>query len=51
MKRQSFNQGRSKIFFYALAIACILGVCFVIVQDVNVPTTHVSKNIEVALDK
>jgi len=51
MRRQSFNQGHSKIIFYALAIACILGICFVIVQDVNIPTKHVSNNIEVTLDK
>lgn len=51
MRRQSFNQGNSKIFFYALAIACILGVCLVIVQDINIPTEHVSKDVKVSLEK
>ena len=51
MKRQSLNQSHSKILIYALAIACILGICFVITQDIKIPTTHVSRNITVTLDK
>ncbi len=51
MRRQSINQKNSKVFIYALLISLILGVCVVVVQDINVPTTHVSQNIEVKLDK
>lgn len=51
MKRQSFNQKNSKVFIYALAIAFVLGVCLIVVQDIKVPSEHVSQSIEVVLDK
>lgn len=51
MKRQSFNQKNSKVVIYALIIAFILGICAIIVQDIKVPTEHISQNIEVNLDK
>lgn len=51
MKRQTFGNSNSKILIYALAIAFVLGVCLIIVQDIKVPTTHVSNEIEVNLDK
>lgn len=51
MRRQSFNQGHSKVWVYALVIALVLGVCLVVVQDIKVPTEHVTKDIEVSLEK
>lgn len=51
MRKQSFNQNNSKVFIYALIIAVILGVCAIVVQDIKVPTEHVSNDIEVSLEK
>ena len=46
-----FNEKNSKVFIYALAIALVLGVCLIVVQDIKVPSEHVSQSIEVVLDK
>lgn len=51
MRRQSLNKSDSKIVFYAIGLVVILGIILVVVQDIKVPTEHVSQEIKVTLDK
>lgn len=45
------RQSNTKIVFYAVAVALILGVGFVVVQDIQAPTEHISQKISVNLEK
>lgn len=50
--RYSYDrQSNSKIVLYAIAIAVIIGIGFVIIQDINIPTEHISQNIVINLEK
>ncbi|MBQ9270888.1 MAG: hypothetical protein IJ218_01310 [Alphaproteobacteria bacterium] len=41
----------SKIIIYAVLAAIFAGICFVVIQDITLPTEHISKPIEVNLQK
>ncbi|MBQ8481838.1 MAG: hypothetical protein IJ532_04840 [Alphaproteobacteria bacterium] len=45
------RQNNTKVIFYAVAAALILGVGVVIVQDIQAPTEHISQKISVNLEK
>jgi hypothetical protein len=50
--RSSFSkQNNSKLIIYTIVIAVIVGICAVVVQDIKVPTKHVSQEISVKLEK
>lgn len=51
MRRQSYSQGGTKVVIYAALIAVILGICFVITQDITVTTRHTSQEIKINLEK
>lgn len=45
------RQSNTKVIFYAVIAAIVCGVAAVVVQDIQAPTEHISKNIEVNLEK
>jgi len=45
------HQSNAKVIFYAVAVAVILGIVAVVVQDIKAPTEHVSKDITVKIEK
>ena len=45
------RRNNGKIVFYAIALAVILGIGLIVVQDIQVPTEHVSQPISVNLEK
>ena len=45
------RQANSKIAYYAVALAIVLGIGTVILQDIQVPQEHISQKIEVNLEK
>lgn len=50
--RSSFSkQNNSKVIVYTIVIAVIIGIFAVVVQDIKVPTKHVSQEISLKLDK
>ena len=51
MRSQFKRQTNSKVYVYAVAIALLLGVGAVVMQEIKVPTEHVVQVIEVDLDK
>jgi hypothetical protein len=51
MRSQFKRQTNSKVYIYAVAIALLLGVGAVVMQEIKVPTEHVVQVIEVDLDK
>ncbi|MBP5352713.1 MAG: hypothetical protein J6Y91_02980 [Alphaproteobacteria bacterium] len=51
MRNPYSNRNNSKIIFYALAIAVVIGIGVVVVQDINVPTEHVSQKVAVNVAK
>ena len=51
MRSQFKRQNNSKVFVYAVIIAIILGIGAIVMQDIKVPTEHITKKIEVSLDK
>ncbi len=52
MRRQSnYNQNSSlKIILYALGVVLFVGIVFLMVHDIQVPSEHVSQEIVVNLD-
>ena len=51
MRRSYRGESRSKIIFYAIALAVLCGIGFVVVQDIQVPTEHVTQEVKVNLEK
>lgn len=50
--RSSYQRhSNTKAVIYAVVIALILGVAAVVVQDIQAPTEHVSKEISVNIEK
>lgn len=47
----SNKSGNAKIIVYAVLAAIVAGICFVVVQDITLPTEHVSQEIAVDLKK
>ena len=45
------RQSNAKVIFYAVAVAVILGVVAIVIQDIQAPTEHVSKEISVNVEK
>ena len=45
------KSNNSKIVFYAVLLAILAGICFVVIQDITVPTSHISQTIEVNIKK
>lgn len=45
------KHNNSKIVFYAIALAVILGIGLIVVQDIQIPTEHVSQQISINLEK
>ena len=45
------RQSNTKIIFYAVAVAVILGITAIVVQDIQAPTEHISKEITVNIQK
>ena len=43
----SNKSGNSKIIIYAVLAAIFIGICFVVVQDITLPTEHISQTVEV----
>lgn len=44
------RQSNSKPIYYAIGLAILLGICVVILQDIQAPQEHVSQEIEINLD-
>ncbi len=40
----------SKPIYYVIGLAVLLGICVVILQDIQAPQEHVSQEIEINLD-
>jgi len=51
MRYSYHKQSNVKIIFYAVGLALIFGIGIVIVQDIQVPSEHVSKEISVNIEK
>jgi hypothetical protein len=51
MRKTYSTTNNSKVIFYAVVLAVILGIGFVVVQDIQVPTEHISQEISVNLEK
>ena len=51
MRNQLKRQNSTKIIAYAVAIAVILGLGIFILQDIQVPTEHITQQIELDLEK
>jgi len=51
MKSYYSKQNNKKIVVYTIILALILGIGAVVIQDIEVPTEHVSQDIEVKLEK
>ena len=51
MRNQFKRQSNIKIIIYAVVLVILLVIIAVILQDINVPTEHVSQEIEVNLEK
>ncbi|MBR1600668.1 MAG: hypothetical protein IJ677_03735 [Alphaproteobacteria bacterium] len=51
MKYSYQRQSNTKIIFYAISCILILGIAFVVVQDIQAPTEHISKKISINLEK
>jgi len=51
MRKTYATTNNSKVFFYAVILAIIFGIGFIVVQDIQVPTEHISQEIDVKLEK
>lgn len=51
MKYSYRKQNNTKIVVYAVVLALVLGICTIVVQDIQAPTEHMSKEISVKLEK
>ena len=51
MKSYYRKSNNAKVVVYAILLALVLGIGAVIVQDIEVPTDHVSETLEVQLAK
>lgn len=51
MRKTYSTTNNSKVIFYTVVLAVILGIGFVVVQDIKVPTEHISQEIAVKLEK
>ena len=51
MRSQFKRQNNYKVVIYAVIIAVILGIGAVVFQDIDVPTEHMTQDIEVNLEK
>ena len=51
MRSSYQRQSNIKVVIYAVAVALILGVAAIVVQDIQAPTEHVSKEISVNIEK
>ncbi|MBR3676677.1 MAG: hypothetical protein IKN71_06050 [Alphaproteobacteria bacterium] len=45
------KSNNTKIVVYAVILALLLGVGAVVIQDIEIPTDHVSQPVEVTLEK
>ena len=51
MRKSYSATNNSKIIFYAVILAVILGIGFIVVQDIQVPSEHISQKIDVNIEK
>ena len=51
MKYSYHKQSNFKIVFYAVGLALIFGIGIIIVQDIQVPSEHISKEISIKIEK
>ena len=51
MKNYYSKSNNSKIVIYAILAAICVGIGFVVMQDITVPTEHVSQEVEINLKK
>ena len=51
MRNPYERQNNTKIIVYAVVIAIIAGIGFIVMQDISVPTEHVSQEIKVKIEK
>lgn len=51
MKSYYSKSNNSKIVIYAVIAAICLGIAFVVMQDITIPTVHVSQEVEANLKK
>lgn len=51
MRYSYHKQSNFKIVFYAVGLALIFGIGIVVVQDIQVPSEHVSKEIGINIEK
>lgn len=47
MRSPYARQSNLKVVLYAICAAVVLGICVVVLQDIKIPTEHVSQKIEV----
>lgn len=45
------KQSNTKIIFYAVVLAVVLCIGIVVVQDIQVPTEHISQDVSINLEK
>ena len=50
MRNPYTKSGNGRVIFYAICMAVVVGVAAVVVQDINVPTEHVSQKITLNLE-
>lgn len=50
MKKYYKRQNDSKIVLYAIVLAIVFGIGAIVVQDVQIPTEHVTKEIQVKIN-
>jgi hypothetical protein len=51
MIRQSSNKSTFKIVLYAVALAAVVSIGFIVMQDIKVPTEHITQTTTITLEK
>ncbi|MBQ7633235.1 MAG: hypothetical protein IJS88_03895 [Alphaproteobacteria bacterium] len=51
MKSYYNKSNNSRIIAYTVLIALVLGIGFVVIQDIQAPTEHILQEVTVSLDK
>ncbi len=55
MRKSGFNssysrQSNLKVALYAIGLAVILGICAIMLQDIQVPVEHVTQDVNVSVE-